>query len=179
MPVEPKIVSALEGGTQDTDLRAASANIGSLGLEFTRLSQLTGDPKFFDAVQRISDVLLQSQNKTALPGLWPTFINAQTQDFESGNDFSLGALADSLYEYLPKTYMLLGGLGPEYGQMYQTFMDAAERSMFYRIMNPQNRTLMMPGIAHVTNTRVNLETSGETHTLLCSISSLESTKSIR
>ena len=177
--IETKSVSALKGGAQDTDLHAASANIGSLGLEFIRLSQLTEDPKFFDAVQSISDVLLQAQNKTALPGLWPTFINAQTQDFESGNDFSLGALADSLYEYLPKTHMLLGGLRPEYGQMYQTFMDAAKRSMFYRIMNPQNETLMMPGIAHVVGSKVNLDASGEPYTLLVSSFPLESMKKIR
>ena len=38
------------------------AELGSLSLEFTHLSQLTGDAKFYDAVQRISDVLEASQD---------------------------------------------------------------------------------------------------------------------
>lgn len=78
------------------------AEIGSLSLEFTRLSQLSGDSKYFDAVQRITNVLDQQQNLTKLPGMWPVFVNAQTEDFSRDTFFSLGAMADSLYEYLPK-----------------------------------------------------------------------------
>ena len=39
----------LEGVDQEAASGAISANVGSLGLEFTKLSQLTGDPKFYDA----------------------------------------------------------------------------------------------------------------------------------
>jgi mannosyl-oligosaccharide alpha-1,2-mannosidase len=45
-------------------------------LEFTRLAQITKDPKYFDAVQRITDELEKSQNTTRLPGMWPTLIDA-------------------------------------------------------------------------------------------------------
>jgi len=48
------------------------AEIGSLTLEFTRLSQVSGDPRYYDAVQRIMDVLEAQQDLTNLPGcgLW-------------------------------------------------------------------------------------------------------------
>jgi mannosyl-oligosaccharide alpha-1,2-mannosidase len=78
------------------------AELGSLSLEFTRLSQLTGDPKFFDAVQRISDRFEQVQSKTKLPGMWPVLVNPQAANFGEDTGFTLGAMADSLYEYLPK-----------------------------------------------------------------------------
>ena len=47
------------------------AELGSLSLEFTRLSQLTKDSKWFDAIQRITDLFEQQQYKTKLPGMWP------------------------------------------------------------------------------------------------------------
>ncbi|KAK4922069.1 glutamine-dependent NAD(+) synthetase [Elasticomyces elasticus] len=43
--------------------------IGLLSLEFTRLSQLSGDHKYYDAVQRISDVFEDQQNKMKIPGI--------------------------------------------------------------------------------------------------------------
>ncbi|KAH0556359.1 hypothetical protein GP486_005715, partial [Trichoglossum hirsutum] len=51
------------------------AELGSLSVEFTRLSQITRDPKYFDAVQRITNELEKSQDKTRLPGLWPKYID--------------------------------------------------------------------------------------------------------
>lgn len=78
------------------------AEIGSLTLEFTRLSQLTGDPRYFEAVQRIMDVFDAQQSKTTLPGMWSVVVNAKTEDFMSGTGFTIGGMADSLYEYLPK-----------------------------------------------------------------------------
>lgn len=81
---------------------ASVAELGSLSLEFTRLSQLSGDVKFFDAVQRISDRFEVAQNLTLLPGLWPVSVDPSEKDFGGMNGFSIGSMADSLYEYLPK-----------------------------------------------------------------------------
>jgi mannosyl-oligosaccharide alpha-1,2-mannosidase len=78
------------------------AEIGSLSLEFTRLSQLSGDMKYFDAIQRITDVFDKQQNLTKLPGMWPILVNARTEDFSRDTLFTLGGMADSVYEYLPK-----------------------------------------------------------------------------
>lgn len=56
--------------------RAVLAEIGTLNLEFTRLAQLTGEPKYYDAVARITDALEEFQSRTRLPGMWPTTLDA-------------------------------------------------------------------------------------------------------
>ncbi|KAI1665260.1 Glyco-hydro-47 domain containing protein [Pyrenophora tritici-repentis] len=52
------------------------AEIGSLSVEFTRLAQLTGEHKYYDAVARITDNLEELQDKTLVPGMWPVYIDA-------------------------------------------------------------------------------------------------------
>ncbi|EEH22319.1 hypothetical protein PABG_04530 [Paracoccidioides brasiliensis Pb03] len=56
--------------------RAVLAEIASLSLEFTRLAQITGEAKYYDAIARITNELEKFQEKTQLPGLWPTLIDA-------------------------------------------------------------------------------------------------------
>jgi mannosyl-oligosaccharide alpha-1,2-mannosidase len=91
-----------DGAAQQGLEKTLLAEIGSLSLEFTHLSQLSGDMKYFDAVQRIMDILDQQQNRTKLPGMWPILVNARTGDFSRDTFFTLGGMADSAYEYLPK-----------------------------------------------------------------------------
>ncbi|OMP87816.1 Endoplasmic reticulum mannosyl-oligosaccharide 1,2-alpha-mannosidase [Diplodia seriata] len=93
---------AADGKPQEASDAALSAEMGSLTLEFTRLSQLTGDVRFFDAAQRVMDVFDEQQNRTRLPGMWPVAVNARDLDFTAWNSFTIGGMADSLYEYLPK-----------------------------------------------------------------------------
>jgi mannosyl-oligosaccharide alpha-1,2-mannosidase len=93
---------AAEGAYQEAQSHALSAELGSLTLEFTRLSQLTGDPKYFDAVQRLSNELEEQQNSTHIPGLWPIVLNAASAVFTTDTSFTFGGMSDSLYEYLPK-----------------------------------------------------------------------------
>ena len=78
------------------------AELGSLSLEFTRLSQLTGDMRFYDAIQRITDLLDEQQDQTYLPGMWPIVVNAKAAILTKGDVFGIGGMADSTYEYLPK-----------------------------------------------------------------------------
>lgn len=56
--------------------RVVLAELGSLNLEFTRLAQLTGEPKYYDAIARVTDAFDEWQNSTRLPGMWPTQIDA-------------------------------------------------------------------------------------------------------
>jgi mannosyl-oligosaccharide alpha-1,2-mannosidase len=92
---------------EKTGVEVASGNtlvaeLGSLSLEFTRLSQLTGEPKFFDAVQRITNEFDKQQNYTRLPGMWPVNVNAREVEFRQDTSFTLGGTSDSVYEYLAK-----------------------------------------------------------------------------
>ena len=52
------------------------AEIGSLSVEFTRLSQLTGEDRYYDAIAQITDELEKMQTETKMPGLWPKMIDA-------------------------------------------------------------------------------------------------------
>lgn len=45
-------------------------------VEFTRLAQITGNNTYYDAVQRITNALEESQNESNLPGMWPMIIDA-------------------------------------------------------------------------------------------------------
>jgi mannosyl-oligosaccharide alpha-1,2-mannosidase len=111
----------------------ALAELGSFSVEFTRLTQITGDPKYFDAVQRISDELERSQNVTRIPGLWPVWVNADRLQFDAG-DFSLGGCADSAYEYLPKEHILLGAQTDQYRDMYTKAIEAIKENLLFRTM---------------------------------------------
>lgn len=110
------------------------AELGSLSVEFTRLTQLLKNPKYYDAIQRITNELEHAQNETKLPGLWPTFVNAQDMTF-TRPDFTVGGCADSTYEYLPKEHILLGGQTDQYRKMHATAMEAMkENNILFRVM---------------------------------------------
>ncbi len=137
----------MSAGTADP-----SASPASLCLEFTRLSQLTGDPKFYDATDRVTRFLERIQNKTMLPGMWPTVLDFQNEQARSSS-FTLGALADSLYEYLPKMHALLGGVDDTYERMYRGAMDAAIDNLLFRPMLPDNNDILFTGDFHATKLR--------------------------
>ncbi|KIW76384.1 hypothetical protein Z517_11130 [Fonsecaea pedrosoi CBS 271.37] len=137
-----------------------SAALGSFSLEFTRLSQITGDPKYYDAIARVTSVFLKHQNFTQLPGMWPTHINARDQIF-SESEFTLGALADSLYEYLPKMHYLLGGLEPAYEKAYRSSMATAIEHLLFRPMLPNNTNVLVAGSATAASGRSNLNPEGQ------------------
>ena len=122
------------------------AELGSLTLEFTRLSQLTGDPKFYDAIQRITNVLQKAQPNISLPGLWPTSSNARNLTFDE-TDYTLGGMADSTYEYLPKQHILLGGLNTQYKEMYEAAIGPILKHIFFRPMLPDNANVLVSGDA--------------------------------
>jgi mannosyl-oligosaccharide alpha-1,2-mannosidase len=109
------IVNLHSTNTEANDHRASGsvvlAVLGTLQLEFTRLSQLTRNPKYYAAVQHIMDELEKWQNQTGLPGMWPAMVDSTlvNQPIAMGSPvpgdvelYTLGALADSAYEYLPK-----------------------------------------------------------------------------
>ena len=67
--------------------------------------------------------------------------------FSTTEEFSLGGLADSTYEYLPKEYILLNGLEPKYRSMYELAAEAAKKHLLYRPMIPDaNRSILQVGL---------------------------------
>ena len=267
------------------------AELGSLSLEFTRLAQITKEPKYYDAVARITNALEVWQNSTKLPGLWPmkvdvsgckkpdvdmvsqvshsmlngpryndsqsygspdlsskirtsispgdllddhvangqaakiagkekfeikheesieinndvqpkSYVEADTHlrseanvakrqlsDDETTNDtkpakkktevesdcepqglasppgsfeefFTIGGQADSVYEYLPKQYMLLGGQEDVYQSMYKFAIETTTKRLLFRPMLPDERDVLLPGTLRTSgNLRDPLKTS--------------------
>jgi mannosyl-oligosaccharide alpha-1,2-mannosidase len=141
--------SRIGPGTEVASGRALIAEIGTLSLEFTRLSQLTGDPRYFDAVQRIADCLESQQNHTKIPGLFPDIVNARECYFGDGVLFSLGGSADSVYEYFPKQWQLLGGASDQYRRLYETAKQPMKDHVLFRPMIPTSDDILLAGVSHV------------------------------
>lgn len=139
--------AAARGDRQDTPSSILVSEIGSLSLEFTRLSQLTGDQRFYDAIKRITTLFDKQQSQTKLPGMWPVIVNPKAEDMTSDTGFTLGGMSDSLYEYLPKEYALLGGQEPVYQKMYEQSMKTAIESLFFRPMTPKEDDILISGDA--------------------------------
>lgn len=134
-------------GTQVAGDLDPGAGPGSLSLEFTRLAQLTGQDKFFDAIDRVTAFLARSQNQSDIPGLWPMLIDFHNEDVTVAHAFTLGANSDSLYEYLPKMHILLGGLDPTYETLYRAAMDAAIQHLLFKPMLPTDGDMLFAGDA--------------------------------
>lgn len=133
----------------------------SLTLEFTRLAQLTGDARYFDAADRVVQFLVRTQNDTLLPGLWPRSVDFHDGDASIDRHFSLGAQCDSLYEYLPKMYALLGGLDGVYETLYRRAMDVAVKQLLFRPMLPDGKDVLFSGEATAFGGDITLTPHGE------------------
>lgn len=153
-------------GRQTAGTNDASASPASLSLEFTRLAQLTGDDKYYDAIERIRTFLADSQERSRLPGMWPRNIDFRNQDVSRDDTFTLGALADSLYEYLPKMFLLTGGLEPAYEAMYKRAIDVATEHVVFRPMLPDNDDILFAGTTYV-HSASNVEYAAEGQHLAC------------
>jgi mannosyl-oligosaccharide alpha-1,2-mannosidase len=137
MPVSRwKPQKAADGEEQLPAQSVLIAEAASASVEFTRLSQITGDMRYFDAISRVTDVLDEQQGLTRLPGMWPISVDMRTPNLTFDGFFGLGAMADSAYEYLPKMHQLLNGVGPadQYRKMYDYAMSTAITHTMYRPM---------------------------------------------
>lgn len=77
------------------------SEFGTLHLEFSYLSDISGDPVFKEKVMHIRDFL----NKIEKPGgLYPNYLNPKTGKWGQHHS-SIGALGDSFYEYLLKEWV--------------------------------------------------------------------------
>ncbi|KAF7547830.1 hypothetical protein G7Z17_g7460 [Cylindrodendrum hubeiense] len=133
------------GKKQVADQHVLVSEIGSLCLEMTKLSHLTGDMKYYDAIKRIGDEFEASQLNSRLPGMWPVEIDAYTPAFHAGTDFTLGGMSDSLYEYLPKQYLLLGGQLEQPRTMYEQFLPVAKKHLFRKALTPWKEPILISG----------------------------------
>jgi mannosyl-oligosaccharide alpha-1,2-mannosidase len=69
-----------------------------LKVDFRYLSEMTGDPKYANAVNRVFELMA---HKKPPHGLYPIYVNTRDGSFTNSN-VTFGALGDSFYEYLLK-----------------------------------------------------------------------------
>ncbi|XP_068190440.1 endoplasmic reticulum mannosyl-oligosaccharide 1,2-alpha-mannosidase [Antennarius striatus] len=79
------------------------AEVTSIQLEFRELSRLTQDPQYQEAVNEVTKQVHNLPGKH--DGLVPMFINTNSGQFTHKGVFTLGARADSYYEYLLKQWI--------------------------------------------------------------------------
>ncbi|KAL2838035.1 glycoside hydrolase [Aspergillus pseudoustus] len=110
---------------------------GTLVLEWTRLSDLTGDDEYARLSQRAQEYLLHPSppEYQPFPGLLGHTINITTGEFADGS-VSWGGGHDSYYEYLIKMYVY----DPERFSLYRDrWVTAAESTMKYLASHPSPR----------------------------------------
>ena len=114
------------------------AEVATLQLEFKALSRHTANPAYDAVAQRVADYLRGMPARGAafwpddLPrGLYPMFISVEDGKFAS-NDITLGARADSLYEYLLKQWLLSGRTDQRMRSMYDESVSAIRTHLVRR-----------------------------------------------
>ncbi|KAK4180249.1 glycoside hydrolase [Triangularia setosa] len=113
------------------------ATIGTLVLEWTRLSDLTGDPQYAKLSQKAERYLLHPRPALGepFPGLLGSSVNLDTGLFENGAG-GWGGGTDSFYEYLIKMYLYDCH---RFGHYRDRWVLAADSSIRYLISHPTTR----------------------------------------
>lgn len=103
------------GGAVDKKAPLDLAEIGTCQMEFTRLSQITKDPKYERKAMSVINFL--DNIKKPRTGLYPIYLSPETGEFVT-NTVTFGAGGDSFYEYLIKVYALTGKRDGKLKRMY-------------------------------------------------------------
>ncbi|XP_076656436.1 alpha-Mannosidase class I a [Halictus rubicundus] len=101
------------------------SEIGTMHLEFTYLSDITGNPVYKSKVENVRKVL---KNLEKPKGLYPNYIHPRTGKWGQ-HHMSLGGLGDSFYEYLLKAWIQSGKEDVEARQMYDEAIAAIDQHM--------------------------------------------------
>ncbi|XP_054358949.1 endoplasmic reticulum mannosyl-oligosaccharide 1,2-alpha-mannosidase [Pongo pygmaeus] len=120
------------------------AEVTSIQLEFRELSRLTGDKKFQEAVEKVTQHIHGLSGKK--DGLVPMFINTHSGLFTHLGVFTLGARADSYYEYLLKQW-IQGG--KQETQLLEDYLEAIEGVKTHLLRHSEPSKLTFVGeLAH-------------------------------
>lgn len=112
------------------------AEVGTLVLEWTRLSDLTRNPKYAKLVDKAESYLLRPRGSPeAWPGLVGTTVSVKSGKFLDSNGGWSGG-TDSFYEYLIKMYQY----DPKaYGEYRERWVLAADSTMKHLASHPTSR----------------------------------------
>ncbi|KAJ3572182.1 hypothetical protein NP233_g3263 [Leucocoprinus birnbaumii] len=104
---------------------ASIAEVGTLQLEFRYLSEVTGNPIYWEKAEKVMEVI----HKARLPhGMASIFIDIEDGEYIT-SPVRLGSRADSFYEYLLKQYIQTGHAEEIYMHMYLDAMTAIQNHL--------------------------------------------------
>lgn len=132
--IENQTFSDISLGEDNRTYQAGLAELGTLQIEWQRLSDLTGNPEYGELAQRAESYFLNPSYET-WPGLTGSVFSTETGEildvfggWTSGND--------SAYEYLVKMYAYDPERYAEYGER---FTEAADSSIAHIVSSPTTR----------------------------------------
>ncbi|XP_051734337.1 endoplasmic reticulum mannosyl-oligosaccharide 1,2-alpha-mannosidase [Ctenopharyngodon idella] len=124
------------------------AEVTSIQLEFRELSRLTQDPQYQNAVEEVTRQVHRLEGKR--DGLVPMFINTNSGKFTRRGAFTLGARADSYYEYLLKQWLQGGKKETELLEDYLQAIEGVKKNLL-RQTSPSKLTF----VGELSNGRLN------------------------
>ncbi|CAE6478660.1 unnamed protein product [Rhizoctonia solani] len=117
---------------------APLAEFASCQMELKYLSWATGQARYFLAAERVMNIMKKAAPHLPLPGLFPVWWE-RTTGSPVGDHVSLGAMADSGFEYLLKQYLLTGRT--ETG-LRDLWLDASDSIISHMLYISPNRKLL-------------------------------------
>eukprot|EP01060_Flectonema_neradi_P030231 TRINITY_DN434_c0_g1_i1.p1 TRINITY_DN434_c0_g1~~TRINITY_DN434_c0_g1_i1.p1 ORF type:complete len:511 (+),score=69.91 TRINITY_DN434_c0_g1_i1:227-1759(+) len=140
-------ISTLDWSPVLTQSTTSLAEVGSLQLEFSYLSLLTGNTTYALRANRFYELLwdLSKTETTDYPGLWPLFFDVQAGEFQS-DTYSIGGQGDSTYEYFLKLWMLDGQQQPWLYQLYNASLNGIKNHLTARAGRRRYITAIRAGI---------------------------------
>jgi hypothetical protein len=130
-------VNLATGSSQNagwTGSAAILAEVGTLQLEFRYLGKVANKPAYVDVSTKVFKTL-KEKNRMA-NGLAPIYVSPGTGRFTT-NRVTFGALGDSYYEYLLKTWLQGGKKEAYIREMYDNAMDGVAK-LLYKRSSPSN-----------------------------------------
>ncbi|KAL4609386.1 endoplasmic reticulum mannosyl-oligosaccharide 1,2-alpha-mannosidase-like [Arapaima gigas] len=115
------------------------AEVTSIQLEFRELSRLTQNPQYQKAVEEVMKIVHRLDGKH--DGLVPLFINTNSGQFTHLGVFTLGARADSYYEYLLKQWIQGGKKEKELLEDYLQAVEGVKKNLL-RKTSPRGLTFV-------------------------------------
>ncbi|KAL1490813.1 hypothetical protein ABEB36_013445 [Hypothenemus hampei] len=123
------LVNFKTGASKNYGWASGSSSIlsefGTLHLEFSYLSDITGNTIYRNKVDKIRHVLNTIEKPN---GLYPNYLNPRSGKWGQ-HHMSMGALGDSFYEYLLKAWLQSGKEDDEARQMFDESMEAVIKYM--------------------------------------------------
>ncbi|KAM9437616.1 endoplasmic reticulum mannosyl-oligosaccharide 1,2-alpha-mannosidase isoform 1-T2 [Salvelinus alpinus] len=115
------------------------AEVTSVQLEFRELSRLTQDPQYQEVVNEVMRLVHKLPGKH--DGLVPMFINTNSGQFTHKGVYTLGARADSYYEYLLKQWIQGGKTEPDLLEDYLEAIEGVKKHLL-RTSGPRKLTFV-------------------------------------